>query len=43
MRNIFIVLAQPWRKFPQTVMFYAVLWFVGGVLLTFLHVWGATK
>jgi hypothetical protein len=24
-------------------MFYAVLWFVGGVLLTFLHVWGATK
>ncbi len=32
-------LAEPWRKFPQTVMFYATMWVVGAVVLTFLHVW----
>jgi hypothetical protein len=32
-------LIEPWRKFPQTVMFYAAMWVVGAVVLTFLHVW----
>lgn len=30
--------AEPWRKFPRTVAFYAAMWVVGAVVLTFLHV-----
>lgn len=35
----FASLAEPWRRFPQTVMFYAAMWVIGAVALTLLHVW----
>jgi hypothetical protein len=31
-------LSRPWRKFPQILGFYAVIWVVGAVALTLIHI-----
>lgn len=35
----FASLTGPWRRFPQTLAFYAATWAIGAIVLTLLHVW----